>query len=140
MDIETTARLDDWGPSLPVSAREAFLLSGQDCAWYVRTGEVHLFLDQRRDDQLKSGRIPLFSVRQGELLVGFPTPSADETWMMAGVGAIDTTLVRIPLDAFFTDSEPLRTGGGQLLAQWLDRLRDAENKDGQPLPDRKSVV
>lgn len=140
MDIETTARLDDWGPSLPVSAREAFLLSGQDCAWYVRTGEVHLFLAQRRDDQFKSGRIPLFSVRQGELLVGFPTPSADETWMTAGVGAIDTTLVRIPLDAFFTDSELLRAGGGErLLAQWLDRLRDAENRDGQHLPKEQEA-
>jgi len=126
----------EWPASLgiprTVSAREPFMLSGQDRAWYVHSGEVHLFLHQTEDSRLKNGRIPLFTVEQGGLLVGFSAPEQADAWVIAGVASIDTSLVSFSLATFFADCDRNRSCGEGLLTQWLGRLCDVESRETEP--------
>lgn len=110
------------GISRVVSAREPFILSGQDAAWYVNSGEVHLFLYETEDGKLKGCRIPLFTVEQGELIFGFPLPEGDQAWVIAGVPSFETTISSFAFERFFADFEDNRPRGERLLAQWFKHL------------------
>lgn len=128
MENETTAWPGNLGVSRPVSAREPFLLSGGDRAWYVSRGEVHLFLHEVEDGLLKNSRIPLFSVEQGGLIIGFPPPLHDATWAIAGIASLETSLVSFSLDTFHATLADNPVRGEGLLRQWLQRLGQVERE------------
>ena len=117
------------GVSRTVSAREPFALSGQESAWYVETGEVHLFLQETKDGKLQSGGIPLFTVKQGGLIPGFPAPEFENDWIVAGVASIETALSTFSLEKFFIEFAENRTRGENLLGHWFGHLRQLSAPD-----------
>ena len=129
MENEKTEWPANLGIARVVSARAPFILSGEHCAWYVDRGEVHLFLHETEGGQLKNSRIPLFTVAQGEMIIGFPVPELDDAWVVAGVASIDTSLSSFPLERFLADFEEHRSCGERLLAHWLDSLDDFAGQD-----------
>lgn len=126
-ELEMEHEMTEWpanlGLSRSVSAREPFILTGQESAWYVNQGEVHLFLHETEEGKLGKDRIPLFTVEQGGLIVGFPTPEHENDWVIAGVASIETIITSFTLDRFFTDFADYREHGEKLLRQWFENLQ-----------------
>lgn len=150
IENETTAWPDNLGVVRPVSARDPFVLSGPNRGWYVSCGEVHLFLHEVVDGLLQSSRIPLFSVEQGGLIVGFPPPQPTDSWVIAGTASLETSLVSFSLDTFHASLEHNQTRGEGLLRQWLQQLGQVAGEwsptdgpeagqDEAPLPARVEI-
>ena len=120
------------GFSRTISAREPLILSGQDNAWYVSCGEVHLFLHETEDGKLQNTRIPLFTVEQGGLIVGFPQPEQTDSWVVVGIASIDTSIASFTLENFFESIDDNLPRGESLLGQWLRRLDELEKQGTEP--------
>jgi ATP-binding cassette subfamily C protein len=95
----TSARLRalfETGTVRAVAGNAPFLLEGADRLWYVRTGQLELFLVRAGDDASRGVRHHFLSAVAGDLLFGM---DASDGLVLLASGVVGTEVVEVPLSA-----------------------------------------
>jgi len=129
--------LQKLGEAMPLGGNRTVDWGRDRSAWYVRTGEVNLFAVAVTGQRPQGKREYLFSVREGQLIVGTgmgPGEQKGYAFRLVMNGVADTELIRIDgnLPADKTLAIP---GYARLVREWEDRLLKWMQSAGASVPE-----
>jgi len=89
----------DKGETLVVGCNSPIILADPSYAWYLETGDMHIFLVELEDGRPSSSRYYLFDIKPGEMFFGMDLSDiADDMILIAVGGSPDTTIIQLPRD------------------------------------------
>jgi ATP-binding cassette subfamily C protein len=124
------------GEVMPLGGNRTVDWGRDRSAWYVRTGEVNLFAVAMSDQRPQGKREYLFSVREGQLIVGAgmdPEEQKGFPFRLVMNGVADTELIHID-GTQLMERGPAIPGYSRLVREWEDQLLKWMQSAGASVP------
>jgi len=113
-------------------------LDDPQSVWFVESGQLDVFAVEQRDGGTTGARRFAWSVEAPGLMVGISPASGDRTFALLAVGASDTRVRQIPIEA--VRDLAARTDTATMIAPLIETLvARASAAMGQPVIDRREA-
>ncbi|MBJ7598157.1 MAG: NHLP bacteriocin export ABC transporter permease/ATPase subunit [Candidatus Nephthysia bennettiae] len=124
------------GAQVAVGGNQPLTLDDDRLAWVVRGTALHVFAVRRRDsgsqasEDVSAARTPLFTVQDGELLLGTGRPGVESGLQLVVAGGPEASVVQLPADGLLALAADPEVGGR--LETWVERMTAAAASEPGP--------